>query len=47
MMSKEDLFKWLESCPSHKWEVEYEDDDGYVSITFRTQEYDALEESYD
>ena len=32
-MSRVEFFEWLESCPTHKWEVTY-DEYGATSISF-------------
>jgi len=33
-MSKAEFYKWLETCPTHKFEVGYEADDA-ISVDFR------------
>ena len=40
-MTREEFFKWLETCPSHKWEVTHEFDNegnGAVVVAFPTDE---------
>jgi hypothetical protein len=32
-MNREEFFEWLETCPSHKWEV-VQDDAGHVWVAF-------------
>jgi len=32
-MNRKEFFEWLETCPSHKWEVVH-DDAGHVWIAF-------------
>ena len=47
-MNRGELFKWLETCPSHKWEVKWnstEDEDGkpasgFIFVSFPTHEED-------
>jgi hypothetical protein len=36
-MTREELFEWLNECPTHKWEVTY-DEYGFVSINFNVEE---------
>jgi|10_taG_2_1085330.scaffolds.fasta_scaffold325401_2 hypothetical protein len=36
-MSKEELLKWLDTCPSHKYDIAYEDENG-VSVNFSIEE---------
>ena len=45
-MTREELYEWLNECPTHKWEVitdEYE----FVSINFRVVEDEEEEENED
>jgi hypothetical protein len=37
MMTREEFFKWLDKCPTHKWEVT-SDGFGYVVVSFPTDE---------
>ncbi len=40
-MNKKEFFEWLETCPTHKWEVNDEFGDigaGYIVVSFPTQE---------
>lgn len=32
-MNRKEFFEWLETCPSHKWEVVH-DEVGYVWVAF-------------
>ena len=46
-MSKAELFEWLETCPTHKWEVNDEFGDigaGYIIVSFPTEEEEAGED---
>ena len=36
-MTREEFFEWLDTCPTHKWEVVH-DDVGCVWISFRNNE---------
>jgi len=39
-MDREDFFAWLETCPTHKWEL-IQDDGGHVWVAFsHIWEYD-------
>ena len=43
-MDREDFFEWLNTCPSHKWEV-IQDDAGHVWVAFsHIWEYDEDED---
>ena len=48
-MNREEFFEWLESCPTHKWEVNDEFGDigaGYIIVSFPTdEENDMIEEN--
>jgi hypothetical protein len=35
-MSREEFLKWLDTCPSHKYEIIYDDDNG-ISVNFRKE----------
>jgi hypothetical protein len=42
-MNKKEFFEWLETCPTHKWEVNDEFGDigaGYIVVSFPTEEED-------
>jgi hypothetical protein len=36
-MSREEFFEWLNTCPSHKWEVTA-DEWGYLHVVFKIVE---------
>jgi len=36
-MNEKEFFEWLETCPTHKWEVNYSDEDG-CTVIFKLQE---------
>ena len=36
-MSKEEFFKWLNTCPSHKWNTTI-DEHGYITVDFTIDE---------
>ena len=36
-MTREEFYEWLNTCPTHKWEVAA-DEYGFVAISFPTQE---------
>ena len=36
-MTREELFEWLEECPTHHWDITYDEYEG-VSINFRVEE---------
>tara|TARA_R110000764_G_scaffold125950_1_gene213423 strand:+ start:1177 stop:1305 length:129 start_codon:yes stop_codon:yes gene_type:complete len=36
-MTRKELFEWLATCPTHKWEITAAAD-GYVVVSFPTQE---------
>ena len=43
-MTRKEFFEWLETCPSHKWEVttdEYE----FVVVSFPTTEEEETEDA--
>ena len=41
-MNKKEFYDWLETCPTHKWEVNDEEHSdigaGYITVFFPTQE---------
>jgi len=41
-MTRSEFFEWLNTCPTHKWEVQL-DDHGYVRVSFPTDETDETE----
>jgi hypothetical protein len=47
-MNKKEFFEWLETCPTHKWEVndelEFTDVLEYIVVSFPTEEEDEEEE---
>ena len=40
-MDRKEFFEWLETCPTHKYEIQF-DDDGYIHVGFKV--YDEEEE---
>ena len=36
-MTNEEFFEWLDTCPTHKWEV-MAHDNGYVNVCFPIEE---------
>jgi len=36
-MNREELFEWLNTCPSHKWEITG-DEFEYITITYKYKE---------
>ena len=48
-MNKKEFFEWLETCPTHKWEVndelEFTDVLEYIVVSFPTEEEDEEEEA--
>jgi hypothetical protein len=48
-MNTKELYDWLETCPTHKWEVNDEFGDigaGYITVSFPTQEEDLTESDF-
>ena len=41
-MTREEFWKWVHTCPTHKFESI--DDYGYVTITFRINEEETIDE---
>jgi len=41
-MDRQEFFEWLETCPTHKWEVN-DEGEGYIVVSFPTQEYEENE----
>ncbi len=37
MMDRKEFFEWLETCPTHKWEITHEEY-GHVVVSFPTDE---------
>ena len=37
MMTREEFFDWLDTCPTPKWEISH-DDYGHVVVSFPTEE---------
>jgi hypothetical protein len=42
MISREELFEWLETCPTNGW-YSVGEDEGYIRILFEIDEEDADE----
>ena len=40
-MNRKEVFEWLDTCPTHKWESDY-DEHNFVSVNFPIE--DDLEE---
>jgi len=39
MMTREEFFKWLNNCPTHKFEIVYDDYNGvYVNFTIADED---------
>ena len=48
-MNTKEFYDWLETCPTHKWEVNDEFGDigaGYITVSFPTQEEDLTESDF-
>jgi hypothetical protein len=41
-MTREEFFEWLNTCPTHKWDVTA-DEYGFVSVSFPTIEEEEEE----
>ena len=41
-MTRSEFFEWLDSCPSHEWQVQL-DDHGYISVSFAVEETEETE----
>ena len=41
-MNRKEFFEWLETCPTHKWNIAADEND-HVVITFPTDENDEEE----
>lgn len=41
-MNKKEFFEWLETCPTHKWEVI--DEFGVIVVSFPTEEEEDEED---
>jgi len=42
-MERDEFFEWLETCPTHKWEVTYDSTD-YISVSFPVSEVEEEDE---
>jgi len=42
-MERDEFFKWLETCPTHKWEVTYDSTD-YISVSFPVSDVEEEDE---
>ena len=42
-MNREEFYEWLDTCPTHKWEITY-DDFEFVSVSFPTEETEEGED---
>ena len=38
MMTREEFFEWLDTCPTHKWEITHEEY-GYAVVSFPIDEF--------
>jgi len=36
-MNREEFYEWLDTCPTHKWEITY-DDSEFISVSFPIEE---------
>ena len=36
-MDRKEFFEWLDNCPTHKYEIQF-DDDGYIHVAFKVGE---------
>jgi len=48
-MNTKEFYDWLETCPTHKWEVNDELGDigaGYITVSFPTEEEDLTESDF-
>jgi len=43
MMDRKEFFEWLNTCPTHKYEVQH-DEDEYVCISFRVPDEEEEKE---
>mgnify|MGYP001262792082 CR=1 FL=1 len=43
-MTSQEFSDWLDTCPTHKWEECYRDDDGYIRILFRIEDNEDEED---
>lgn len=46
-MDRQEFFEWLETCPTHKWEINDEFGDigaGYIIVSFPTEEEEVGED---
>ena len=50
-MTREEFFEWLETCPTHKWEVNWDSTEGedgqpasgFIRVSFPTHEEEEEE----
>ena len=42
-MTREELYEWLNTCPSHKWETPHESEE-YVSVDLKIDEEEEDDE---
>jgi|TARA_R110001583_G_scaffold59818_6_gene177938 hypothetical protein len=42
-MTREELFEWLNTCPTHKWTI-VDDEHGYLRVSFHWREEEKEEE---
>ena len=33
-MTQQEFFEWLDTCPTHKWDITM-DEDGFITVSFR------------
>ena len=43
-MTQQELYEWLETCPTHLWDDLATFDDGWVRISFPIQEEEVSDE---
>lgn len=36
-MTRHEFYEWLDTCPTHKWEITY-DDSEFISVSFPIEE---------
>jgi len=42
-MNREEFYEWLATCPTHKWEIIY-DDSEFITVSFPIEETEEGEE---